>query len=133
MGIYVYTLRKNPVIAADDVGDPVSVGYSKYAYKLAWGWDHPTYKRNTARLHSLAEKARAANPDLVLMTFGEPKEHDFAKYGPMPVYQVSPELTSFYDTRPPGKQIGALHKSGTTYIFKRFNQRLLGDPQWVAA
>ena len=125
MGIYVYTLRLNPTIAIDaEIKTPISIGILKYAYKVAWGWDHPTYKRNTARLHTMAEKARAANPNLVLVTFGDPKEHDFAKYGPLPVLRVSPELTSFYDTKSPGRRVGELRKNGKSYIFERCEEEI---------
>ncbi len=128
MGLNVYTLRKNPITAIEPQKSgfkkPVTIGYAKYAYKHAWGWDHPTYKRNTARYHAMAEKARAANPGLVLVTWGDPKEHDFEKYGPMPVLQVSPDFTSFYDTKAPGVRVGELRKSGRSYIFERCDEKV---------
>jgi hypothetical protein len=128
MGLNVYTLRKNPITAIEPQKSgfkkSVSIGYAKYAYRYAWGWDHPAYKRNTARYHAMAEKARAANPGLVLVTWGDPKEHDFAKYGPMPVLQVSPDFTSFYDTKAPGKRVGELRKNGKSYIFERCDEKV---------
>ncbi len=125
MGIYVYTLRKNPIVAIDSgTKAPTAVGYSKFAYKVSSGWNNPTYNRTTSRLHSLAEKARDANPNLVMMTIGDPKDHDFAKYGPMAVYRVSPELTAFYDTKAPGERIGELHKFGKSYVFDRCEEKV---------
>ena len=119
MGIYVYTLRKNTFKATDmDSGAPVQIGVTAYAYKHAWGWDHPAYKRNTARMHSMAERARAANPNLELVTFGNPKDYDFSRGGKMAVYRVKPWLTSFYDTSAPGELAGYLFKNGRKFEFE---------------
>jgi len=122
MGVYVYTLRKNPIIAIDtDYGKSITLGRVEFAYKVSWSGGDPQYKRTTARLHSLAEKAREANPDLELVTIGNPKDHDFSKYGPMGVYLVKDHFTSYYDTDSPGKYIGLLHKNGKTYNFERID------------
>lgn len=119
MGIYVYTLRKNTLTAIDmDIVAPVQIGIVAYAYKHSWGWDSPVYKRNTARLHSMAEKARAANPNLELVTFGNPKDYDFSRGGKMAVYRVKPWLTSFYDTSAPGELAGYLFKNGRKFEFE---------------
>ncbi len=123
MGVYVYTLRKNPVQAiAMDIGAPVNIGYSKYAYKESWN-KTGAYNRLVGRMHTLAEKARDANPNLVMITHGDPKEHDFDRYGPMAVYRISPELESYYDTKMPGGRIGYLYKSGKKYEFERCEEK----------
>jgi hypothetical protein len=120
MGIYVYTLRKNTLTAIDmDIGAPVEIGVTAYAYKQSWGWNSPEYNRKTARMHSMAERARDANPNLVLVTFGNPADHDFDRYGKMAVYRVKPWLTSFYDTEAPGEQVGYLFKNGRKFEFER--------------
>jgi len=119
MGVYVYTLRKNPTNAIDkDIGAPVAIGVTKYAYKVSWNRSGD-YNRRVGRTEALAEKARESNPNLVMVTFGDPKEHDFDRYGSMSVYQVRPTFTSFYDTESPGEYIGRLYKSGKTYMFVR--------------
>jgi hypothetical protein len=119
MGIYVYTLRKNPIVAINERSHkPMAIGVTKYAYKHSSGWDRPEYKRTTSRLHSLAEKARDANPDLTMVVVGDPKEHDFYRYGPMAVYQVKDSMTYFYDSKIPGHVVGYLYKSGKSYMFQ---------------
>ena len=122
MGIYCYTLRKNPIIAIDtDIGAPAAIGITKYAYKVS-SYHSGDYNRLVGRMETLAENARHANPNLVMTTFGDPKEHDFDRYGPMAVYRTSPTMTSFYDTQMPGERIGMLYKSGKSYIFERSHQ-----------
>jgi len=119
MGIYCYTLRKNPIIAIDtNVGAPAVIGITKYAYKVS-SYHSGDYNRLVGRMETLAENARHANPNLVMITCGDPKEHDFDRYGPMEVYRTSPTMTSFYDTQTPGERIGMLYKSGKSYIFER--------------
>jgi hypothetical protein len=66
----------------------------------------------------MAERARDANPNLVLVTFGNPKDNDFSKHS-MPVYRVSPKMTSFYDTEAPGELVGYLSKQGRKIVFER--------------
>lgn len=118
MGIYVYTLRKNTFKAIDkDIGAPVDIGITKYAYKESWN-SSADYKRMTARMHSMAERARDANPNLVLATFGDPKDHDFSRDG-MTVYRIRPDMTYFYDTKAPGEPIGVLYKRGRKFEFER--------------
>lgn len=118
MGIYVYTLRKNTIQAIDmDIGAPVEIGVTKYAYKDSWnGGAH--YKRMTGRAHAAAERARDANPNLVLVTFGDPKDHNFDRDG-MTVYRTNPNMTYFYDTKAPGEPIGVLYKRGKKFEFER--------------
>ena len=119
MGIYVYTLRKNTLKATDmDVGAPIEIGVTAYAYKESYRGGGE-YKRTTARMHSMAERARDANPNLVLVTFGNPKDNDFARHGKMAVYRVSPKMTSFYDTEAPGEKVGYLCKQGRKFVFER--------------
>ena len=119
MGIYVYTLRKNTVSAIDaDIGAPIEIGVTAYAYKYYWRGDSPSYNRLTARMEAMAGLAREANPNLVLVTFGDPKNNDFSKHS-MPVYRVSPKMTSFYDTEAPGELVGHLRKKGRTFEFER--------------
>ena len=85
MGIYVYTLRKNTLKATDmDIGAPIEIGVTAYAYKESYSRSG-AYNRMTARMHSMAERARDANPNLVLVTFGNPADHDFDRYGKMAV------------------------------------------------
>jgi len=124
MGTYVYTLRKNPIIAIDkDIGAPVAIGITKYAYKVS-SYHSADYNRLVGRMETLAEKARDANPNLVMITFGDPKEHDFDRYGPMAVYRTSPTMTSFYDSQSPGTLIGFIYKSGKSFIFERSEEKI---------
>jgi hypothetical protein len=124
MGVYVYTLRKNPVIVMDkDTGAPAAIGITKYAYKVSWNRS-ADYNRLVGRMETLAENARFANPNLVMITFGDPKEHDFDRYGPMAVYRTTPTMTSFYDTQTPGERIGMLYKSGKSYVFERHEEKI---------
>ena len=119
MGIYVYTLRKNTLKAIDmDISAPIEIGVTAYAYKESWRRDGD-YNRTTARLHSMAESARYANPNLVLVTFGNPKDHDFDRESKMAVYRVKPTMTYFYDTETPGEQVGYLFKNGRKFEFER--------------
>jgi len=119
MGIYVYTLRKNTLKATDmDVGAPIEIGVTAYAYKESYRGSGE-YSRTTARLHSMADRAREANPNLVLVTFGDPKDYDFSRGGKMAVYRVKPTMTSFYDTQAPGEQVGYLFKNGRKFEFER--------------
>ena len=119
MGIYVYTLRKNTLKATDmDIGAPIEIGVTAYAYKESWNRSG-AYNRMTARMHSMAERARDANPNLVLVTFGDPKDYDFSRGGKMEVYRVKPWLTSFYDTESPGEKVGYIYKSGRKFEFER--------------
>jgi hypothetical protein len=118
MGIYIYTLRKNTLKATDmDIGSPIEIGVTAFAYKESWN-RCGAYNRMTARMHSMAWRAREANPNLVLVTFGDPKDNDFSKLS-MPVYRVSPEMTRFYDTEAPGELIGYLYKKGRAFKFDR--------------
>jgi len=124
MGTYAYTLRKNPIIAIDkDIGAPIAIGITKYAYKVSWNHS-ADYNRLVGRMETLAEKARDANPNLVMTTFGDPKEHDFDRYGPMAVYRTSPTMTSFYDSQSPGTLIGFMYKSGKSFIFERSEEKV---------
>jgi hypothetical protein len=119
MGIYVYTLRKNTLKATDmDVGAPIEIGVTAYAYKESYRGGGE-YNRMTARMHSMAERARASNPNLVLVTFGDPKDHDFDCDSKMAVYRVRPTMTHFYDTQAPGEQVGYLFKDGRKFKFER--------------
>jgi hypothetical protein len=119
MGIYVYTLRKNPIVAIDNPSRaPITVGITKYAYKDSGRWDGGSdYKRMVGRSLAQAQKARDHNPKLTMVTIGDPKEHNFDRYGPMPVFQVSDQMTCFYDTKPPGPRVGCIWKSGKGYEF----------------
>jgi hypothetical protein len=124
MGIYCYTLRKNPVIVIDkDTGTPAAIGITKYAYKVS-SYHSADYNRLVGRMETLAENARYANPNLVMTTFGDPKEHDFDRYGPMAVYRTTPTMTSFYDNQSPGVLIGFMYKSGKSYVFERREEKV---------
>jgi hypothetical protein len=117
MGVYVYTLRKNPIVAIDTANRaPVTIGYTKYAYKDWWNGDS-AHKRMVGRSHAQAQKARDCNPNLTLVTMGDPKEHNFDRYGPMEVYKVRDCMTRFYDTETPGPRVGCIWKSGKSYEF----------------
>jgi len=119
MGIYVYTLRKNTLTATDaEIGAPVQIGVTAFAYKESWN-RCGAYNRMTARMHSMAERARDANPNLVLVTFGNPKDNDFDRHDKMAVYRVKPTMTSFYDTEAPGEKVGYLFKQGQKFVFER--------------
>ena len=121
MGIYCYTLRKNTIKAIDmDVGAPIEIGITKYAYKESW---NPTkeHKMLTARAHAAAERARDANPNLVLVTFGDPKEHGFDESANMTVYRCSPEMEYFMDHKAPGEAVGYIYKVGKKFQFERLN------------
>ena len=119
MGIYVYTLRKNTLKATDmDVGAPIEIGVTAFAYKESWN-RCGVYNRMTARMHSMAERARDANPNLVLVTFGDPKNYDFSRGGKVAVYRVKPTMTRFYDTEAPGDHVGYLSKKGRKFEFER--------------
>jgi len=119
MGIYVYTLRKNTLKVTDmDIGAPIEIGVTDFAYKEYWDGG-AVYKRTTARLHSMADRARNANPNLVLVTFGNPKDHNFDRDGKMAVYRVKPTMTHFYDTGVPGEQVGYLYQNGRKFEFER--------------
>lgn len=118
MGVYIYTLRKNPTISIDKgTKAPVAIGVTKYAYKDS-SYRSAAYNRMVGRMHALADKARDANPDLTLVTVGDPKDHDFIKYGPMGVYKVSDRMSYFLDTKAPGTLAGFIFKSGKSYIFE---------------
>ena len=119
MGIYVYTLRKNTIKATDmDIGAPVDIGVTAYAYKEFYN-GNAAYNRHTARMHSMAERARDANPNLVLVTWGNPKDHDFAREGKMAVFRTSPTMEYFHDSRAPGEVVGYLYKNGRKFEFER--------------
>jgi hypothetical protein len=119
MGIYVYTLRKNTIKATDmDIGAPVDIGVTAYAYKESWN-SSPTYNRHTARMHSMAERARDANPNLVLVTWGNPKDYNFDREGQMAVYRTSPTMEYFHDTSNPGELVGYLYKRNRKFEFSR--------------
>lgn len=118
MGIYCYTLRKNTIKAIDmDIGAPIELGTTQYAFKESWNGG-AAYKRLVNRMFSLAEKARDANPNLVLVVMGDPKNNDFDKHK-MPVFRVSPEYEFHYDGRSPGDVVGYLYKNGKRYEFER--------------
>ena len=122
MGVYVYTLRKNTIKTRRDLGGIIvepEIGYAQFAYKCWNGWDEPGYfRRQVGRAHAFAEKARQANPDLDLITLGNPKEHDFERAGAMPVFQVSTDANSWCDTKDPGPVVGYLRKNGRKYGFE---------------
>ncbi len=119
MGIYVYTLRKNTTKATDmDIGAPIEIGVTAYAYKESWNGG-AAYNRMTARLHNMAERARDANPNLVLVTFGNPKDYDFTREGKMAVYRTSPDMEYFYDSKAPGDLVGYLFKKNRKFEFER--------------
>ena len=122
MGIYIYTLRKNTIKARRDIGGIVvepEIGYAQFAYKYWKGWGEPGYfRRQVGRAHAFAEKARQANPDLDLITIGNPKEHNFDRAGAMPVFQIPTTAIVWYDTKDPGPIVGYLYKNGRKYEFK---------------
>lgn len=119
MGVYCYTFRKNTLKAIDsDTGAPVEIGIFAYAYKESF-WGSGDYNRMTARAHSMAEKARDANPNVVIATFGDPKNCNLDKGGEMSLYRVCPNMTYFMDTKAPGELIGKLIKEGRKYKFIR--------------
>lgn len=119
MGIYVYTLRKNTVRAKDmDTGATIEIGVAKYAYKQSSN-RRSDYNRVIGRMHGMAERARWANPNLVLLVHGDPKENDFDRDGKMTVYRVSPELEYYYDTKAPGDVVGYLFKNRGKLEFER--------------
>jgi hypothetical protein len=121
MGIYVYTLRKNPVKAIDmDTAAQINIGVTAYAYKESWN-SNADYNRMTARMHAAAERARDANPNLILATFGDPKNHDFDRDGKMAIFRTSPGMTYFYNTGSPGELIGYLFKNGRKFEFERID------------
>ena len=120
MGTYVYTLRKNPVKAIDmDIGAPIEIGVTAYAYKDHGSWMNADYRRLIARARASASRARKANPNLVLVTFGDPKNQNFDRNNKMEVYRTSPEMTYFYDTNAPGELVGYLFKNGRKFEFER--------------
>lgn len=122
MGIYCYTLRKNTIKATDmDIGAPIEIGVTKYAYKEAFWDDSKAYKMMVARSHNAAERARDANPNLVLVTFGDPKEHDFNDEPNMTVYRCAPTMEYFMDHKAPGEAIGYLYKNGKKFQFERLD------------
>lgn len=58
MGVYVYTIRKNPIKVELDDGTTVLAACLAYAYKPAGGWDHNTnYNRMVGRVGAAAERA----------------------------------------------------------------------------
>jgi len=114
MGVYVYTLRKNTIKAIDeDTGESIDVGVTAFAYKCSWNADG-YYKRMTAKMHAAAERAREANPNLDIVTFGDPKDGLKTR-----IYRVKPTLTSFYDTETPGIDVGSIEKRGRKWYFVR--------------
>jgi len=119
MGIYCYTLRKNTIKAIDmDIVVPIEIGVTKYAYKESSSLS-AEYRRMVGRAHAAAERARDANPNLVLVTFGDPKEHNFDTDGNMTVYRCSPVLEYFMDHKAPGEAFGYLYKEDKKLKFKR--------------
>lgn len=118
MGIYCYTLRKNPIKAIDvDNNVPIEIGTFMYAYKESFH-STPEYNRRVARAHSFAEKARDANPNLVMVVVGDPNSYDLENSF-MEVYRCNPTLEYFMDSFSPGDKIGRLYKNGRKFIFKR--------------
>ena len=121
MGIYCYTLRKNTIKATDmDIGAPIEIGITEYAYKESWNLTKQ-YKMRTARAHAAAERARIANPNLVLVTTSDPKKHNFDKHGMLAVYRCSPDMEYFYDTQAPGSIVGYIYKNSKKLQFERVN------------
>jgi hypothetical protein len=120
MGIYVYTLRKNTIKATDmNIGAPVQIGITAYAYKESYSAGG-SYNRLTARMHTMAKRAREANPNTVLVTWGNPKDYDFnSPFSNMAVYQISPDMTYFCDTANPGEMVGYLYKRNGKFEFER--------------
>ena len=119
MGIYCYTLRKNTIKATDmDINAPIEIGITAYAYKES-SYRTKEYKMMTGRAHAAAERAREANPNLVLVTWGNPKEYDFTREGKMAVYRTSPHMEYFYDSKNPGELVGYLFKVGKKFEFER--------------
>lgn len=122
MGIYCYTLRKSTIKAVDmDINAPIEIGVTKYAYKESFWSESKAYKMLTARSHAAAERARNANPNLVLITHGDPKDHDFDRYGAMDVRRVTPDLEYFMDSKLPGEVVGKLYKVGKKFEFERLS------------
>lgn len=120
MGVYVYTFRKQVTNAKDmDTGAPIQIGVTAFAYRYVWMHESAEYKRTVNRLHNMADRARDAFPNIVLVTEGNPRGHDFDKWGPMAVYRVRPTLTSYADTEAPGEKVGYLYKRGRKYEFER--------------
>ena len=120
MGIYCYTLRKNTIKAIDmDIGAPTEIGVTEYAYKNSWNGGG-AHNRMVGRAHAAAERARDANPNLVMVVMGNPKEHDFDHYPNMTVYRCSPDMEYFMDHKAPGEAIGYLYKEGKKFQFERF-------------
>ncbi len=120
MGIYCYTLRKNTIKATDmDVGAPIEIGVTKYAYKESRGWNDGSYNRMVGKAHAAAERARDANPNLVLVTMGDPKDYDFSREGSMMVFRCKPDMTAFYDGKAPGEHVGFIYKVGKKFEFER--------------
>lgn len=125
MGVYVYTLRKNTIKATRDLGAAGQamgeIGYMDFAYKCWNGWDEPaSFRRAVGRSLAAAERAREANPDLDLIVWGNPKNHDFGD-DYMPVYQIRKTDSVWYDTQDPGKQVGYLSKKGRKYVFYHYS------------
>lgn len=119
MGIYCYTFRKNTLKAIDtDTGAPVEIGIFAYAYKESF-WVNGEYNRKTARAHAAAERAREANPNVVLTTFGDPKSYKFNQGESMDIYRTCPNMTYFMDTKTPGELVGKLIKEGRKFKFVR--------------
>lgn len=119
MGIYCYTLRKNTIKATDmDIGAPIEIGITQYAYKESWN-GNGAYNRMVGKAHAAAERAREANPNLVLVVMGNPKENDFDRYPNMTVYRCRPDMEFFMDHKAPGEAIGYLYKVGKKYEFER--------------
>lgn len=107
MGIYCYTLRK----ATIQVGD-MTIGRTAYAFKDGWG---ASESARAKRLYAAAERARAANPDLEYVIMGDFND---ARVEPTPVFKVSKQLDSFFDSRAPGELVGHLSKVGRRFVFE---------------
>lgn len=122
MGVYRYTLRKNTTKVIDtDTGAPVEIGSTEYAYKYSYGWDSGNYKRNVAKLEAAADRAREANPNLVLIVVGNLREmFNRGDVKETEVYLVGPNYVGHDDTRPPSEKIvGYIRKNGRRYEMVR--------------
>jgi hypothetical protein len=123
MGVYVYTRR-----AETREIDGKTIGRFAFAYKCHSYWrgdpGYASYQRRVALTESLGERACGAR-DVRLAIVGDFKD---AASDRLPVFSVSPNLSSYYDTSSPGPVVGYIRKVGRQYVYEE-----LGPVQRLAA
>lgn len=117
MGTYVYTFRK-----AARIVDGLAIGQFKFAYKYG-GWPDSRVERARDLLLGTARRSRDAVPaSQRLAIMG-----DWSGEEPLAVYDVDPDVASFYDGPNPGPVAGYVRKVGRAWRFERAPNEILSS------